>query len=141
MEASALKRAPYPANVVEFARRMYEAGYSPYRIHKALHGRGWGAAEDTIRCWVDPAYAEARAMKKRNGRGFRQERLRGFNRRLSRLHELRAEVCLSYRAIAALLSHDFEDIEISEEQVRAILNGNLSERKTRRLLWPKGANA
>lgn len=141
MTRVAVKPRSYPAKVVDLARRMYASGYSPYRIHKELKKAGYGAAEDTIRCWVDPAYAEARRLAKRTGRLPRQERRRGFNRRWSRMRELREEVGLSYRSIAALMTNDFAEVEITEEQVRAIFNGRLSEGKTRRLLWPESEPA
>lgn len=128
----------YPANVREFARRLYAHGYSPYRIHKSLKARGYGAAEDTIRCWVDPEYAEARAMRKRNGRKPGRDPRRGYSRRFARMEELRA-LGLSFRDIAAVMSNDFEGIELTTEQVRSIFRGWMSDRRARRLLWPEEA--
>lgn len=123
----------YPANVREFARRLYAHGYSPYRIHKSLKARGYGAAEDTIRCWVDPEYAEARAMRKRTGRKPGPDPRRGYRRRLARMEELRG-LGLSYRSIAAVMTNDFEDVELTTHQVRAIFRGWTSPRGVKRLL-------
>ena len=143
-------RVEYPANVREFARRLHEQkDYTVTEILSALAKRGYKPAHNTVLAWIDDAYAEERrranryAMRRRNGGGpgrLTRRRLHPFDAREQRMRDLR-RVGLSYTMIAALLCHDFEDIEIDGEQVRAIFNGRLSEKKTRALLWPKGASA
>jgi hypothetical protein len=151
MPAAGKPRVEYPANVREFARRLHgENGWNVTRILASLAQRGYYPSHNTVRAWVDDAYAEERrratriAMRRRNGGGpgrLTRRRAHPAATRLQRLRDLREHAKLSYRGIADLMSFDFEDVEITEEQVRAILDGRLSERKTESLLWPKGASA
>lgn len=139
-------RAEYPANVREFARRLHhDNGWTVSRIIAALAKRGHHPAHNTVLAWVDEDYAEARrratriAMRRKNGGGpgrLTRRRQHPADMRLQRMRDLRS-VGLSYRAIAALLSFDFEDVEISAEQVRAIFNGRLSQSTARQLVYPK----
>ena len=133
----------YPANLREFARRLYEQnGWSPYRIRKAIIGRGYdpAPAEHTIRTWVDDDYRDEHLKRGRSYRPAGPARQRAWALRLSRMEELR-RVGLSYRAIAALMTHDFKDVDVTADQAERILKGKVSGRTIRRLLWPKGARS
>ncbi len=133
----------YPGNVREFARRLHEQnGWTGYRIRLALKLRGYTPlpAEATIKGWIDEDYREERNRRRRKGRPFPRTRMRAWRGRLERMRELR-EIGISYTAIAALMSHDFEEIDLSEEQVRSILQGKVQQQTVQRLLWPQGATA
>lgn len=132
----------YSANLREFARRLYQQnGWTPYRIRKAIVGRGIEPvpSEHTIRTWVDDDYRDEHLKRGRNYRPAGPARQRAWGRRLARMEELRNEVGLSFRAIAALMSHDFEDLDLTADKAERILKGKVSGRTIRRLLWPKGS--
>lgn len=145
-----MPRVEYSANVVEFARRLHaENGWSAHRIRKALIARGYSPAHNTVLCWIDADYAARRredtrlAMRRRCGGGHGApgpRRLHLADRRLQRMRELRS-LRISYRSIAALMSHDFEDLELSAEQVRSIFRGQTSAKTIKKMLWPNGASA
>jgi hypothetical protein len=147
MPPAGTPRKEYPANVVELARRLHERrGWSAHRIRKALMTRGHSPAHNTVLAWIDPAYAAQRredtrlAMRRRNGGGdgaSPRRRRHPADRRLQRIRDLRA-LGVSFRSIAAIVSHDFADVDLDAEQVRGILNGTISTATTRRLLWPEG---
>ena len=131
----------YPSNIREFARRLYDDGeYTAYGIRKALIKRGVRPvpSENTILCWVDPDYREARRASERRGGRPGPKRARAWEARLDRMRELR-RLRISYRQIAALVSHDF-DLEIGTEQVRSILKGETRQATIKRL-WPDGASS
>lgn len=130
----------YPANVREFARRLYGHGYTAYRIRKSLIARGYDPApsQNTILCWVDDEYREIQRLNQRRFLPAGPKRAKAWEARMDRMCALR-DTGLSYRSIAAVMSLDFEDVELSEHQVRAIFNAETSNRTIRRLLWPKGS--
>lgn len=135
-------RVEYPANVREFARRLHERqGLTAHAICKRLAARGFTPDYNTVRCWIDDDYAEARrestrlAMRRRSGRshGRGRRRLELWAARWERMQELRG-LRLSYRAIAAVMSNDFEGVELDAEQVRSMLRGRVAESRKRELL-------
>jgi len=133
----------YPAKVTEFARRLYAdgEGKSIDEIRQALAKRGYSPGRSTIRYWVDEEFREEKLHRQRTYRPHGPAQKRAWRLRLERMQELREKVGLSFTSIAALMSHDFDDLELTEHQVRSIFNGTVSQKTVRRLLWPKGAAA
>lgn len=131
----------YPAKVTEFARRLYAdgEGKSINEIRASLAQRGYAPSRDTIRYWVDEDYREEKLHRQRKYRPHGPARKKTWRLRLERMQELREKVGLSFTSIAALMSHDFEDLELTEHHVRSIFNGSVSNKTVRRLLYPKGA--
>jgi hypothetical protein len=126
--------------VIEFARRLADRGADCSRVRTALAKRGYSPSRNTVKRWIDPDFAEAtRRGKRRGGRPGPHPR-KTWRRRLERMEELRA-LRISYRSIAALMTHDFEHVELTENQVRAIFNGQTSERTIRQLLWPQAVKS
>lgn len=131
----------YPANLREYARRLHqENGWSPYRIRKAMLLRGIDPlpSEHAVRSWVDDDYREEHLLRSRRFGPPGPRKVHTWRLRLARMEELRG-IKLSYTAIAALMSHDFEDIELTEEQARSILQGKVHWKTARRLLYPRAA--
>lgn len=139
--AESPKAKRYPMNVITFARRLHEQnGWSANRIRKALQQRGHSPAHSTVLCWIDDEYREERYDRTRRPGRPGPARRQAWRHRFDRMEQLR-KLGLSFRSIAAVMTHDFEDVHVTEYQVRAIFNGTVSNRTVRRLLWPKGAQA
>jgi hypothetical protein len=130
----------YPPRVIEFARRLHERGADVGRIRVALQKRGHCPSRNTVKRWVDPDFAEAtRRGKRRGGRPGPHPR-KTWRRRLERMQELR-DLGVSYPSIAAVMSNDFEGVELDGRQVRSIFQGDVNEANIQRLLYPQGAAA
>lgn len=136
----------YPPRITEFARRLYAdgEGRTINEIRAALAKRGYHPGRDTVLYWVDEDFREALLMgqrhRRRRGGPHRPPRRKAWHRRWERMEELR-NLGLCYRSIAALMSHDFEDLDLSADQVRYMLKGDVDARTMRRNLWPQGAKA
>jgi hypothetical protein len=127
--------------VVEFARRLTADGRTVSEVNRALAKLGYTPKSDTVRYWVDEDYREEKLRRQRTYRPPGPARRKAWRLRLDRMRELREQVGLSYTSIAALMSHDFEDIELTEHQVRSIFNGTVSTKTVRRLLYPAGGKS
>ncbi len=139
----------HPAKVREFCRRLYQDyERTPSEIRKQLADRGYEPLPGwaTILCWADPEYnrsrlarARSRHAQRRGGELRRNTPKRGWHYRLERLEELRS-IGISYRAIAALMSYDF-DLELTAAQVEYLLKEQPKTETIKRLLWPQGSDA
>lgn len=131
----------YPPKVTEFARRLYAdgEGASINEIRETLAKRGYTPKRETIRYWVDDEYREEKLHRRRNFRPRGPAPKHGWRLRLERMKVLREKVRLSYRDIARLMSHDFEDLDLTGSQVEHILKGKT--RNIKSVLWPRGATA
>jgi hypothetical protein len=134
----------YPIQVVTRARELHAAGFdSPTEIARIIARESEQKVQpsrNSVRRWIDPDYAEAEREKKRKGKPQCAKRRKAWRMRLDRMRELREDVGLSFESIAALVSHDFPGVSISDQQAERILGGQLTERTTARLLWPQGAS-
>jgi hypothetical protein len=139
-------KVEYTANVREFARRLHEQnGWGVAEIRAALSKHGHLPAHNTVLCWIDDDYCEERRergrieMRRRNGSGpgkLRQRRVNPWDSRLDRMRDLRG-IGLSFRAIAALMSHDF-GVDLTANRVEYLLKEKPKTRTVKRLLWPQG---
>lgn len=130
----------YPANVVEFARRLYEQkGYTITRIRTALQRYGYNPSHTTVLCWVDPEYKASRYAHRNTNRNLGRPRKHAWRHRLERMRKLRA-AGLSQQDIARVMELDF-GLSLTRHQVDAFLRGKVSERTIRRNLWPDEAAA
>jgi hypothetical protein len=129
----------YPANIREFARRLYQSGWSAYKIRQNLIARGYDPvpSQNTILCWVDDEYREIQRLNQRRFRPAGPKRARAWEARLDRMRQLR-DAGLSFSSIAIVMTLDFENVDLSTEQVRYMLKGHAKTATIKRLLWPKG---
>lgn len=134
MSATAIRHGvgnEYPMRVVEFARRCAEFNYSVNQIQIALAKQGHRPSWSTIKCWVDPEYAEERNIKRRRGGPGRSAK-RVWRRRRERLEQLRG-AGLSFGAIARVINLDY-GLTLTAENVRGILTNRLVPPNQRALL-------
>jgi hypothetical protein len=127
-------------SVVKRARDLHEAGWNFTDVGRIIGRETDGVHRPTrnaVRSWIDPDYAEGERLRRRTGRP-RKSRRKGWRFVFDRVEEMR-ELNISYRAIAVLISHDF-DLSLDEEQVRSMLQGRMRESTMARLLWPKRAS-
>lgn len=127
----------YPVAVVKRARELYEAGWTNCSELARILARETGQAPNptTIRKWVDPDYAEVCRARRQIGGISGPNREKTWQLRLRRVRELRG-IGLSFRDIAALISHDF-DVSLSTEQVAYMLTAEPRQSTLERLLWPQ----
>lgn len=128
----------YPLAYYNRARELYGAGWTNLAEVARMLERELGRKPNptTIRKWVDPDYYESVRMRERTGGVSGPNRFKTWKLRLERMRELREKVGLSFRAIADLMSHDFE-VDLTAEQAERILTGRVCEGTTKRLLWPQ----
>jgi hypothetical protein len=140
--ATARKQNPtYPANVREYARRLYcDFELSPYEIHNRMLRLSIDPCPvpSTIRRWADPDYCEAeRQGRRRGGRPGPDRKVKTWRLRLERIKELRA-VGLSWEDVSRVMNLDF-DLSLSRTQVRMYAEGRVGDRILRHRLYPEGA--
>jgi hypothetical protein len=136
----------YPMRVITFARRLHEQnGWSAHRIRKVLGERGYHPAHSTVIGWISEDSRAARLersrlYRRRNGRGIHRgpKRIELWEQRLARMREMR-RAGLSFRAIAAMAKLDFDGLDLTEDQVRYMLNGETRPRRIKRLLGLEGS--
>lgn len=133
---SSVHDCAYPTKLIEFTRRLGEAGYRTCDAQAALAKRGYRPSRSTVKRWLNPELWEAERMAKRKGGGVLPGPVPGMNwawqRRLKRLHELR-EVGLSFRACADLMNHDF-GLQMTKEHSESVVKGQLSLESIRVLM-------
>lgn len=121
----------YPAKYAHRARELKEAGWMPTAIRLILKREfGVKPATSTIHRWTNPSYAE---------RYRATQRVKPWRRPHKRLTELR-DLGLSCRDISVLLARE-HGVEVTEWQVRNIVDGRASERTIQRALVPGGAES
>lgn len=133
--ASSSKGRKYPANVSEFARRLYESGLSLTQVQLALARQGYRPARSTVTYWCDPEAYEAHNLRNKRRlypHGRTRTRTLPWQVKQRRMMALR-EAGLSFTAICKVMALDF-GLSIDHEQVRRIINGTVSVSTTRRLL-------
>ena len=128
----------YPMTVVNRARELYEAGWNCTEIARLLtRENGHAPHPTTIRKWADPDYAEVCRMRRQIGGVSGPNREKTWQRHLRRIRELRS-LRISYRSIAALMSHDF-GLDLTADRVEYLLKKNPETSTVERMLWPEGA--
>lgn len=131
----------YPATLVGRARELHAADWNSTEIARIIaretDGR-YQPSRNTVYRWIDPDYAAAERARKRTGRPKRSRR-KAWRFVFDRIEEMR-RLGMSYRAIAVLVSHDF-DLSLTDEQVERMLQGRMRESTMAELLWPKGASS
>lgn len=130
----------YPTPIVNRGKELVESGWNlteAARIIARETGGKHTPSRASIRRWSDPDYAETERMQKVTGKPIGGPRRKAWRMRLDRMRELRDKVGLSFRAIADLMSHDFEEVELNAEQTERMLTGRMSETTIARLLWPQ----
>lgn len=125
-------RVMYADHVADRARELHAAGFPKKRIAKIVadeFGLPAPPTANTITAWVDPELAERwkdanRIRKRHRLRSATLSVVQGAARsddwKLERMRALR-EGGLSYRAVAAVMSLDFPDDPVTEDQVRYAL--------------------
>lgn len=127
-------RRRYSMNVVRFARRVYESNGSIEQTRSALLLQGYSPSFKTVARWVDEGYLQRdRERRRRPGRPGPGPRRRAWHDRLARAHELRS-IGVSYRSVAAIMNHDFPDLQLTDEQVRYALQGRTRPESIRDLM-------
>jgi hypothetical protein len=115
----------YPANVSEFARRLYEEGRTVPEVRAALARRGLNPTRSTVLYWCRPDAREAHNFRNRHRRypaGRQRQQEMVWWAKYKRLRELR-DAGLSYSAIAKLATLDF-GADLSADQARYMLQNN-----------------
>lgn len=115
-------RRRYPARVVKFARQLAERGYRPCEIREALSRYGHLPSYHVIALWIDDGYAEAEKLRRRRKP---RKRRHGWEVMRARMRELRG-AGVSYSNIAKVIRLDF-GLDLSEDVVRAVVKGTISE--------------
>lgn len=120
------------ATVAE-ARRMFDGGWTIYEIARILSGRRAKIDPTTVGHWVDPDYSQRRLREQRErmnrltaqrtGGRISAKPPRSAHFRFERMKSLRA-LGLSHRAISTVMTFDFPDTPLSEDQVRYALRGD-----------------
>jgi hypothetical protein len=126
----------YPANVTEFARRLYQdEGYRLVQVIEALGRRGITPARSTVLYWCDPDARTAHNVQNRTRmypHGRQRRREASWSVKLRRMRELRG-LGLSFDAVRRVANHEF-GTELDADAARRILTGRVSQRTIERLL-------
>lgn len=118
-------RQHYSSRVVAQARSLAEAGWEPGEIRNILHKEiGRRPTLETVRCWVDEAYADrrrrafaAQKRKERRERGVTWlPQCANTDTKCHRMFALR-EAGLPNTSIAAVMKLDY-GVELTHHQVR-----------------------
>lgn len=127
------KRGEIPARVYVFSQKLADQGYSLERIAAALAAYGYHIPLNKIREWTDEEYAfRVRVQRQRQRSRKRNDADTIVTSRFARMREMR-HAKLSYRSIAAMMKVDYA-IDMSEEQARHMLKGEVSHRTMKRVL-------
>jgi hypothetical protein len=143
MSAIATNGRRYDSATIAEARKLADASWSAYKIAQIFNRRGIPVSEGTVRCWIDPKYAERRSLGNRQRMRevlakAKAERAQGgpwfhanasAEYRMQRLVAL-ATVGLTVPKLVEVLRLDFGDV-LSEHEVRRAVETGRPPRRWR----------